>query len=50
MLLGSIADDFSGASDLANTLTANGMRTVLAIGVPPDPIAAAGTGEDDRAG
>lgn len=34
MLLGSIADDFTGASDLANTLTANGMRTVLAIGVP----------------
>ncbi len=40
MLLGSIADDFTGASDLANTLTANGMRTVLAIGVPPDRTAA----------
>jgi uncharacterized protein YgbK (DUF1537 family) len=36
MLLGCIADDFTGASDLANTLTAGGMRTVLTIGVPPD--------------
>ncbi|MFN7642408.1 MAG: 3-oxo-tetronate kinase [Burkholderiales bacterium] len=34
MLLGCIADDFTGASDLANTLTAGGMRTVQAIGVP----------------
>ncbi len=39
MLLGSIADDFTGASDLANTLTANGMRTVLAIGIPPEGLA-----------
>ncbi len=42
MLLGSIADDFTGASDLANTLTANGMRTVLAIGVPPGRSTVAG--------
>jgi uncharacterized protein YgbK (DUF1537 family) len=34
MLLGCIADDFTGASDLANTLTRAGMRTVQAIGVP----------------
>lgn len=34
MLLGCIADDFTGASDLANTLTVSGMRTVLVIGVP----------------
>ena len=34
MLLGCIADDFTGASDLANTLTAAGMRTVQTIGVP----------------
>lgn len=34
MLLGCIADDFTGASDLANTLTASGMRTVQTIGVP----------------
>ena len=40
MLLGCIADDFTGASDLANTLTGAGMRTVQAIGVPPDGIAA----------
>ena len=36
MLLGCIADDFTGASDLANTLTAGGMRTVQTIGVPPE--------------
>jgi uncharacterized protein YgbK (DUF1537 family) len=36
MLLGCIADDFTGASDLANTLTAGGMRTVQTIGVPDD--------------
>jgi uncharacterized protein YgbK (DUF1537 family) len=34
MLLGCIADDFTGASDVANTLTREGMRTVQAIGVP----------------
>ena len=34
MLLGCIADDFTGASDLANTLTAAGMRTVQTIGIP----------------
>jgi uncharacterized protein YgbK (DUF1537 family) len=34
MLLGCIADDFTGASDLANTLTRAGMRTLLALGVP----------------
>ncbi|GAB4478936.1 MAG: four-carbon acid sugar kinase family protein [Burkholderiaceae bacterium] len=34
MLLGCIADDFTGASDLANTLTRAGMRTVQSIGVP----------------
>src|SRR5437016_4425533 len=34
MLLGCIADDFTGAADLANMLTRRGMRTVLAIDVP----------------
>jgi uncharacterized protein YgbK (DUF1537 family) len=34
MLLGAIADDFTGASDLANTLTRQGMRTVQTVGVP----------------
>ena len=32
MLLGCIADDFTGASDLANTLARGGMRTRLFIG------------------
>jgi len=34
ILLGSIADDYTGASDLANTLTRNGLRTVQTIGIP----------------
>jgi len=34
MLLGCIADDFTGATDLANTLVKAGMRTVQSIGVP----------------
>jgi uncharacterized protein YgbK (DUF1537 family) len=32
--LGCLADDYTGASDLANTLTRNGLRTVQTIGVP----------------
>jgi uncharacterized protein YgbK (DUF1537 family) len=36
--LGCIADDYTGASDLANTLTRAGLRTVQTIGVPPDDI------------
>ncbi|MEO9190387.1 MAG: four-carbon acid sugar kinase family protein, partial [Acetobacteraceae bacterium] len=40
MLLGAIADDFTGATDLASTLVRNGMRTVQLIGVPRagDPV------------
>ena len=34
MLLGAIADDFTGATDLANTLSKAGMAVVQAIGVP----------------
>jgi len=34
MLLGCIADDFTGATDLANMLVRAGMRTVQTIGVP----------------
>jgi len=34
ILLGAIADDFTGATDLANTLVGQGMPTVQAIGVP----------------
>jgi stage III sporulation protein SpoIIIAA len=34
LLLGSVADDFTGASDLANTLVASGLSTILLIGPP----------------
>ncbi|MDH3452807.1 MAG: four-carbon acid sugar kinase family protein [Gammaproteobacteria bacterium] len=36
MLLGCIADDFTGATDLATTLVKQGMRTLQVIGVPQD--------------
>jgi len=39
-VLGCIADDFTGATDLANNLVRNGMRTVQTIGVPADAAAA----------
>jgi 3-dehydrotetronate 4-kinase len=38
MLLGCIADDFTGATDLANMLVRGGMRTIQTIGVPTAPI------------
>jgi len=34
MLLGAIADDFTGATDLASMLVVRGMRTVQTIGLP----------------
>jgi uncharacterized protein YgbK (DUF1537 family) len=37
ILLGAIADDFTGATDLANTLVRQGMRTVQLIDVPAGP-------------
>lgn len=37
MLLGCIGDDFTGSSDLANTLAKGGMRTVQYTGVPTMP-------------
>lgn len=37
MLLGAIADDFTGATDLANMLVRGGMRTVQLLGVPEGP-------------
>jgi uncharacterized protein YgbK (DUF1537 family) len=40
MRLGCIADDFTGATDLANNLVRAGMRTVQTIGVPDDASAA----------
>ena len=36
LLLGCVADDFTGATDLANTLVRQGMRTVQLFGVPAD--------------
>jgi uncharacterized protein YgbK (DUF1537 family) len=38
LLLGCIADDFTGATDLANNLVRAGMRAVQAIGVPDAPL------------
>ncbi|MDL9999024.1 four-carbon acid sugar kinase family protein [Variovorax sp. J22P240] len=40
LLLGCIADDFTGATDLANNLVRAGMRVVQTIGVPASPLAA----------
>ncbi|QUJ76616.1 four-carbon acid sugar kinase family protein [Sulfitobacter albidus] len=40
MLLGCIGDDFTGSSDLANTLAKGGMRTVQYTGVPTRDAAA----------
>jgi 3-dehydrotetronate 4-kinase len=42
LLLGAVADDYTGASDLANTLSRNGLSTIQTIGVP-----AAGFGAGD---
>ncbi|WP_054997496.1 MULTISPECIES: 3-oxo-tetronate kinase [Pseudomonas syringae group] len=39
-LLGCIADDFTGATDLANMLVRGGMRTVQSIGIPSAEMAA----------
>ena len=37
-MLGCIADDFTGATDLANMLVRGGMRTIQTIGIPPQPL------------
>jgi uncharacterized protein YgbK (DUF1537 family) len=37
VLLGCIADDFTGGTDLAGMLVEAGMRTVQLIGVPDGP-------------
>lgn len=34
LLFGSVADDFTGASDLADTLVVSGLSTVMLLGVP----------------
>ena len=38
MILGCIADDLTGATDLALMLTREGMRTVQSAGLPPDDL------------
>src|SRR3954471_24984370 len=38
LALGCIADDFTGATDLANNLVRGGMRVVQTIGVPDGPL------------
>src|ERR1700744_2744725 len=38
LALGCVADDYTGASDLANTLTRGGLRTVQTIGVPSEEL------------
>lgn len=40
ILIGCIADDFTGATDLANNLVRAGMRVVQTIGVPSSPLSA----------
>ena len=39
IVLGAIADDFTGATDLANNLVRSGMRTLQVIGVPSADVA-----------
>ncbi len=39
LLLGAVADDYTGASDLAGTFAGAGLRVVQTIGVPPDDLA-----------
>ena len=39
MILGCIADDFTGATERANTLVRHGMRSVQLIGVPEPDLA-----------
>lgn len=38
LLIGAVADDFTGATDLANTLVKAGMRTIQLLGVPRDDL------------
>ena len=36
LLLGCVADDFTGAGDIASFLTRGGLRTILISGIPAD--------------
>ena len=46
MILGVIADDFTGATDVASMLVRAGLRTTLVVGVPRGPAPASGTTAD----
>ena len=41
-VLGAIADDFTGATDLANTWARQGLRVIQTVGVPADAALAEG--------
>src|SRR5450759_5264649 len=42
MLIGAIADDFTGATDLGNMFVQGGLRTLLLLGVPAEKVELAG--------
>ncbi|MFG1974231.1 3-oxo-tetronate kinase [Nonomuraea fuscirosea] len=45
-MIGAIADDFTGATDVAVALRRHGLRTVLYFGLPPDDVAPSKHGAD----
>ncbi|MEV5889622.1 3-oxo-tetronate kinase [Nonomuraea fuscirosea] len=45
-MIGAIADDFTGATDVAVALRRHGLRTVLHFGLPPDDVAPSKHGAD----
>lgn len=47
VLLGCIADDFTGGTDLAGMLVKSGMRTIQLLGIPGGPIEQTGSVTDD---
>ena len=46
-VLGCIADDFTGGTDLAETLSRNGMRTIQLLGVPDAALASEAAAQAD---
>ena len=46
-VLGCIADDFTGGTDLAETLSRNGMRTIQLLGVPDTALASEAAAQAD---
>lgn len=45
-ILGCIADDFTGATDLANNLVRTGFRVIQTIGIPTEPLSQEGEAVD----